>query len=80
MGFVKKKSCTCPVAAAAWAHYACAAVQNLSRVWYEILEISRELLDTASTYTKYHEHYFLNNQILLFHASAVRISNMRKNQ
>jgi hypothetical protein len=44
----------------------------------KILEISCELLGTASTYPKYHEYYFLNDQILLFHAPAVQISNMQK--
>jgi len=44
-----------------------------------MLDISCEFLDTASTYTKYHEYHFLNHQIPLFHAPAVQIWSMQKN-
>jgi hypothetical protein len=43
-----------------------------------MLDISFELLDTVSTYTKYHEYNFWNKKILLFDASAVQIWSMQK--
>ena len=43
----------------------------------KMLDISCEFLDTASTYTKYHEYHFLNHQIPLFHAPAVEIWSMQ---
>jgi hypothetical protein len=37
-----------------------------------MLDISCELVDKASVYTKYHEYHFLNRQIILFNAHAVQ--------
>jgi hypothetical protein len=38
-----------------------------------MLDISCELLDKASIYTKYHEYHFLNHQIIWFDVPVVQI-------
>jgi hypothetical protein len=45
----------------------------------KMLDISCELLDTASIYTKYYESHFLNRQIIWFHVCVVQIWSVPRN-
>jgi hypothetical protein len=44
-----------------------------------MLDISCELLDMTSIYTKYHEYHCLNRQIICFHVPVVQIWSVPKN-